>query len=196
MKLPSRYLIAVLTIALFSQACTSSPNTRTAPRTVNDDKSDSLLLVYNPKKADQRIHNFMVDLHKKYGFNGNVLVAKKGKILYENSFGWADYLHRDSLNLSSQFELASISKTMTGTAIMMLVEDGKLRLDQNVKEFFPNFPYEGITVRLLLTHRSGMMNYVYFVDRLWKAAKKNEKKGISNQEVMGLIAEHKPAPYT
>src|SRR5690606_38669554 len=51
------------------------------------------------------------------------------------------------------------------------------------------------TIRMLLSHRSGMMNYVYFVDNLWKSAKKDERKGISNQDVMDLIAEHKPAPY-
>jgi CubicO group peptidase (beta-lactamase class C family) len=78
---------------------------------------------------------------------------------------------------------------------MMLVENGKLKLDQDVKEFFPNFPYDGITVKLLLTHRSGMMNYVYFIDDLWKAQKKNQRIGVTNQEVMKQIAEHKPAPY-
>jgi CubicO group peptidase (beta-lactamase class C family) len=79
---------------------------------------------------------------------------------------------------------------------MMLIEDGKLRLNQNVKEFYPNFPYDSITVELLLTHKSGMMNYVYFVDNLWKSQKKNEHSGITNQEVMQLIAEYKPNPYS
>jgi CubicO group peptidase (beta-lactamase class C family) len=73
----------------------------------------------------------------------------------------------------------------------MLVEEGKLKLDQDVKDFFPNFPYDGITVRLLLTHRSGMMNYVYFTDDIWK----EKMKPMSNSDVMRLIAEHKPNPY-
>lgn len=138
----------------------------------------------------------MQNLHKKRGFNGNVLVAKKGKIIYQNAIGWADYLHRDSLTINSQFELASLTKTMTGTAILQLAEKGKLKLDQTVNDFFPDFPYPGITIRMLLSHRSGMMNYVYFVDGVFKAAKKNESKGISNQDVMKLIAEKKPSPYT
>lgn len=164
-------------------------------RVKEDDKADSLLLVYNPKKEDKWIANFAENLHRKYGFNGNILVAKKGKIIYQGAKGWADYLHRDSLKINSEFELASITKTFTGVAIMQLVEAGKLSLNDNVKKFFPNFPYDGITVKLLLSHRSGMMNYVYFIDDIWRKEKKDMKKGISNQEVMQVIADKKPNPY-
>ena len=153
------------------------------------------ILKYNPKNADKRIDAFMQNLHAHNGFNGNVLVAKKGKILYENAFGWADYIKRDSLRLSSQFELASVSKTMTGTAILMLMERGKLRLDQNVKDFFPNFPYDGITIKLLLTHRSGMMNYVYFTDDIYRKEHRDQRKGLTNAQEMDMIAQYKPAPF-
>ncbi|WP_069659554.1 serine hydrolase domain-containing protein [Arcticibacter eurypsychrophilus] len=187
-----------VTILLFSSLAFSfcSSEKKKEVRTVEDDKSDSLMLVYDPKKGDVKIDEFMQTLHKKRGFNGNVLVAKKGKIIYQNAIGWADYLHRDSLNINSQFELASLTKTMTGTAILILAEKGKLKLDQTVNDFFPEFPYPGITIRMLLSHRSGMMNYVYFVDGVFKAEKKSESKGISNQDVMKLIAEKKPSPYT
>lgn len=165
-------------------------------RKEEDNKSDSLLTVYNPKKEDKFIAEFARNLHKKYGFNGNILVAKKGKIIFEKAIGWADYLHRDSLTIDSQFELASVTKTFTGVAIMQLVEAGKISLDDNVKKFYPNFPYDGITVKLLLSHRSGMMNYVYFIDGIWRKEKRDMKKGVSNKEVMNIIAERKPAPYT
>ena len=164
-------------------------------RTENDDKADSLLLAYDPAKGDKWIADFVYNLHKKYGFNGNMLVAKDGKILYQKAIGWADYLHRDSLKIKSEFELASVTKPFTGTAIMQLVEQGKLSLDDNVKKFYPNFPYEDVTVRLLLTHRSGMMNYVYFIDDIWRKEKRDMKKGVSNQDVMQVIAEKKPNRY-
>lgn len=160
-------------------------------RTPEDDKADSLLIAYNPAKGDKWIADFVYNLHKKYGFNGNMLVAKDGKILYEKAIGWADYLHRDSLKINSEFELASVTKTFTSTAIMQLVEKGKLSLTDDVKKFYPNFPYEGINIKLLLTHRSGMMNYVYFTDGIWK----DKKKPMSNQDVMNLIAEYKPNKY-
>lgn len=187
-------VIISLTI-LGLQSCSSEVKKQPV-RTVKDDQSDSLLLVYDERKADRRIDEFMKKLHRTRNFNGNVLVAKKGKIIYQNSFGWADYLHRDSLKIGSVFELASVTKPMTATAVLMLVEEGKIRLDQEVRDFFPDFPYTGITVRMLLTHRSGMMNYVYFTDNIWKKNRRDERKGITNTDVMKLIAEHKPAPYT
>lgn len=178
------------------QACQSDPSEKRRDKILKKEIPDSVILFYNPKKADKRIDEIVTNLHRKSGFNGNVLVAKNGKIIYERAIGWADHLHRDSLKINSVFELASVSKPFTSTAIMMLVEDGKLKLTQNVKEFYPDFPYDSITVELLLTHKSGMMNYVYFVDDLWKAQKKNERPGITNQDVMKLIAEHQPNPYS
>ncbi|WP_158796544.1 serine hydrolase [Pedobacter sp. L105] len=185
--------VAFLATFLFS-ACSHAEKKLPAPtlvRTPNDDKADEKLLAYNPAKGDKWIAEFVQNLHKKYGFNGNMLVAKDNKILYEKAIGWADYLHRDSLKISSEFELASITKTFTSVAIMQLVEKGKINLTDNVKKFFPNFPYEGITVKLLLSHRSGMMNYVYFTDGIWK----DKKKPMSNMDVMDLIAQYKPARY-
>ncbi|MBM3402806.1 MAG: beta-lactamase family protein [Bacteroidetes bacterium] len=178
------------------QACHSDPSEKRRDKILKKEVPDSVVLFYNPKKADKRIDEIVTNLHRKSGFNGNVLVAKNGKIIYERAIGWADHLHRDSLKINSVFELASVSKPFTSTAIMILVEDGKLKLNQNVKEFYPDFPYDSITVELLLTHKSGVMNYVYFVDDLWKAQKKNERPGITNQDVMKLIAEHKPNPYS
>jgi CubicO group peptidase (beta-lactamase class C family) len=153
------------------------------------------LLAYDPKKGDKRIDEFIKNLHKTRGFNGNILVAKGGKIIYENAIGWADYLHRDSLKISSRFEMASVTKTMTGTAIMMLIERGKLKLTQDVREFFPDFPYEGVTIKLLLTHRSGMMNYVYFVDGVYRKEHRIQKVGLSNADAMAMIAKYKPARF-
>ncbi|MGY3054292.1 CubicO group peptidase (beta-lactamase class C family) [Pedobacter sp. UYEF25] len=197
-----RYLFAVLALSTTIFASCSgkkADETKVAEnnkiRTVEDDKADSILISYNPAKADRWIADFVSTLHKKYGFNGNVLVAKKGKILYQTAIGWADYLHRDSLKINSEFELASITKTFTGTAILQLVEEGKISLNDDVKKFYPNFPYDGITVKLLLSHRSGMMNYVYFIDDIFRKEKRNMKKGVTNKEVMDIIAERKPHPY-
>ena len=190
--------VSFLIISLFVfTSCSSSGNGDNKKGIADNGKpfNTAELLKYDPKKADPKIDAFMQHLHKVSGFNGNVLVAKKGKIIYENAFGWANHLTRDSLKLSSQFELASVTKTMTGTAIMQLWERGKIKLDQNVKDFFPNFPYDGVTIRLLLTHRSGMMNYVYFVDNIYRTQHLNQKKGLTNMEVMDMIAQYKPARF-
>jgi len=153
------------------------------------------LLAYDPSHEDKSIDAVMQELHRTRNFNGNVLVAKHGKIIYEKSIGWANYLRRIPLNINSQFELASLTKTMTSTGILMLIERGKLRLDDTVRKFFPDFPYNGITIRLLLTHRSGLMNYVYFTDDLYRANRWDERKGITNAQEMALIAQYKPRPF-
>ena len=198
MRLVYRGFFFVFLSILFLTSCSSkaSSNNSGTPAAKTPPPLDTkALLAYNPANADQRIDAVMQQLHRTRGFNGNVLVAKHGKIIYENAIGWADYLHRKELNINSQFELASITKTMTGTAILELIEQGKLSLDDDVKKFFPDFPYDGITIRLLLTHRSGMMNYVYFTDDLYRAEHRDERKGISNAQEMALIAQYKPHPF-
>ena len=180
--------------AMVVMSC-ASPEAKQQEVKVNQAKKDSISLLYDPKEANMEIDAFMQNLHKRSGFNGNVLVAKKGKILYQNSFGWADYLLKDSLNLGSQFELASASKPLTGLAVMKLVEEGKLKLEQTVNDFYPNFPYPGITIKQLLSHRSGLPNYVYFSEDVYKAEKRDQKKGMSNQEAMNLLIQHHPNRY-
>lgn len=185
-------LFFLLFIALVGASCSSAEKKR-ARVEQKQHELDSLALVYDPGKADTRLDAFMQRLHSRSGFNGNVLVAKKGKILYQNTFGWADYLMRDSLEITSQFELASVSKPLTATGILKLVEEGKIKLDQTVDEFFPDFPYPDITLKLLLTHRSGLMNYLYFTDKkeIWA----DKRKGMTNAQVMELLAKYKPDKY-
>lgn len=154
-------------------------------------QQDSLLLIYKAQDRDPDIHEFMHRLHSRSGFNGNVLVAKQGKILYQNSFGWANYLLRDSLHLQSQFELASVSKPITALAVLKLMEEGKLSLDQKIEDFFPKFPNKDITIKHLLTHTSGLGNYIYFTDLEWK----DKSKGMSNKDVLEMFYNLKPAPY-
>ena len=192
---PAAFLIFLTSCSSKENDHTNNDHTNKATSIVTKPFDPKTLLAYNPKNEDKGIDAVMQQLHKTRGFNGNVLVAKHGKIIYEKAIGWADYLHRDSLKIGSQFELASVTKTMTSTAILMLIERGKLKLDDSVKEFFPDFPYSGITIRLLLTHRSGLMNYVYFTDDLYRANHLDERKGITNADEMALIAMYKPRPF-
>ncbi len=198
MSLLKQCLLTFTISMLFLSAC-SSGSDKGSSLSGSPEKSKPLdikaLLSYNPKKGDKRIDEFIKNLHKTRGFNGNILVAKHGKIIYENAIGWADYLHRDSLKIGSRFELASITKTMTRTAILQLWEKGKIKLDQDVRDFYPDFPYAGVTIRLLLTHRSGMMNYVYFVDDIYRKEHRIQKIGLSNQDAMAMIAKYKPARF-
>lgn len=196
MNLTYKSVLPVLSLMLLITSCSSGPAAGNDVEAAQKKPFDTQhFLKYDPKKADKQIDAFMKHLHQVSGFNGNVLVAKKGKIIYENSFGWANYPNMDSLKLDSQFELASISKTMTATAILQLMERGKLRLDQDVRDFYPNFPYPGVTIRMLLTHRSGLPNYVYSIDDVFRKEHRNQKKGVTNAQMMDLLAQYKPARY-
>jgi CubicO group peptidase (beta-lactamase class C family) len=124
------------------------------------------------------------------GFNGNVLIVQKGKILYQNSFGYAHIKQKDTLNSHSRFQLASLSKPFTAVAILKLIQEGRVSLDDSVQRFFPEFPYHGVKVDMLLSHRSGLPNYIYsFPDSV-----RHGKKYPSNLEVIDWYAKVIPTP--
>ncbi|MGV8877453.1 MAG: serine hydrolase domain-containing protein [Sphingobacteriaceae bacterium] len=150
------------------------------------------MVSYDSKNGDKEIDAFFQNLHRKRGFNGNALVAKNGKIIYQISVGWADYLYKDSLNIDSRFQLASVSKPLTATAVMMLYDNKKIKLEDDIRKYIPEFPNEGITIQMLLTHRSGLNNYQYFCDEVWK----DKKKAIYNDDVIKLYAQYNPNPYS
>ncbi len=186
-----KILIISLIAGLVSCSSPAAKQKKIEQKQQKQQEKDSIALVYNPADADPEIDAFMQNLHRKSAFNGNVLIAKKGKIIYQNTFGWADYLHKDSLKITSKFELASVSKPLTALGILKLVEEEKLRLDQTVNNFFPDFPYPDITIQMLLSHRSGLPNYIYFSEDAWK----DRTKAMSNMDAMDLLIEHKPMRY-
>ncbi|MBL7757314.1 MAG: beta-lactamase family protein, partial [Chitinophagaceae bacterium] len=84
------------------------------------------------------------------GFSGGMLVAKNGEIVYEDYQGFADSRKRIAITDSTSFHIASTTKTFTGVAILHLVQQGKLSLEDSIQHFFPGLPYPGITVKMLL----------------------------------------------
>jgi CubicO group peptidase (beta-lactamase class C family) len=120
-------------------------------------------------------------------FNGSVLVAKNGVILYERYKGFK-YPERkkDSLNLHTAFHLASVSKTFTAMAILKLWQEGKLDIHDPVSKYLIGFPFPTTTLQMLLSHRSGLFNYVHFMDRSnW-----DKRKFLTNADVLAYIIAH------
>ena len=105
------------------------------------------------------IDSLMTRLHRDEGFDGNVLIADKGRIIYEKSFGYANAERKIPLTENSIFNLASISKVFTAVATMILVEQGKLKMTDSLRHYFPDLPYPGITIFNLLTHTSGLQDF-------------------------------------
>ena len=109
-------------------------------------------------------------------------------MIYENAFGYADLKEKTPLNIESTFQLASITKQFTAMAIMMLHDEGKLNFTDTLQRFFPRFPYHNITIRQLLTHRSGLPEYMSFAKRYWK----NKKHLMNNDDVMDMLITKHP----
>jgi CubicO group peptidase (beta-lactamase class C family) len=116
------------------------------------------------EEKSKRLDTLFQKKSKSQGFNGAVLVAQKGVIIYENAFGYSDIRKKSPLTLNSGFQLASISKTFTGAGILLLIQEGELTLDDSIQKFIPEFPYHNIHIEDLLSHRSGLPNYLYAFD--------------------------------
>jgi CubicO group peptidase (beta-lactamase class C family) len=127
----------------------------------------------------------------KRGFNGQILIAKNGTVVYEKTVGFADMRTKDSLDSKTPMHIASISKTFTGMAILHLMEQGSLKLDDTLGKFFPAFPYQGITVKMLLSHRSGLPNYLHYLSEI-----KAKDTCYTNQDVLTSLYSIKPNPET
>ena len=115
-----------------------------------------------------KLDKYLTKKYEKGQLNGNVLISKKGKILYQKSFGISKIDPIDSLEPNSVFRLASVSKQFTAMGVMILKEQGKLTYGQNIKDFIPGLPYDGITIRHLLNHTSGLPDYIDFMEKNWK----------------------------
>ncbi|MBA3663152.1 MAG: beta-lactamase family protein [Bacteroidetes bacterium] len=94
-------------------------------------------------------------------FNGSILVARSGAILYQKTIGFCNKENSCQLSDSSMFQLASVSKVITATAVLMLYERGQVDLDKPLAHYFPDFSYSEVTIKQLLSHRSGLPNYIY-----------------------------------
>ncbi|WP_240453307.1 MULTISPECIES: serine hydrolase [unclassified Flavobacterium] len=118
------------------------------------------------------------------GFWGQFLVAKNGEIIYEDYQGYSNYQTKDKINDSTPMHVASVGKVFTGVTVLRLINNKKIALDQKVNTILPDFPYDDITVRLLLNHRSGLPYYGHFTakNNIW-----DTKKTITNKDVLELL---------
>ncbi|MFD2920804.1 serine hydrolase [Terrimonas rubra] len=124
-------------------------------------------------------------------FNGACLVAVGGNIVYERYVGYRDLRKKDSITDTTSFHLASTSKPLTGTAVLQLVQQNKLSLNDTLGKFFPGFPYPNISVFMLLTHRSGLPDYVHFMG---DSKKWDIKTMVTNDLMLQFLYDQQPKP--
>lgn len=137
------------------------------------------------------IDNFYKKYWPKNDLSGGFLVAKNGQILYERYNGFSNRSNKTLINKSTPIHIASVSKVMTAALVLKLIERGELELEQKVNTILPEFPYDDITIKMLLNHRSGLPNYAYFSDdrKIW------DRSMLTNRDILSLLAKHKFGLY-
>ncbi len=148
------------------------------------------------------------------GFSGQILIAKNGEVILEDYKGYSNFSDKTAIIPETPIHLASISKTFTGMAALKLWEQDKLDLKATVTKYFANFPYKEVTIEQLLSHRSGLPDYTYFMEpNKYKTVKVKNKRGrwvkklklikaetpfrqglYNNQDVLDYMVTKRPAP--
>ena len=120
----------------------------------------------NTTKADKI--DELVSRYAEYGkFDGAILVAEEGKVIYQKAFGWANREWDIPNQTDTKFRIASMTKQFTAMLIMQLVAEKQLTLTEPITTYLPEYPKESgnkINIHHLLTHTAGIPNYTSFDD--------------------------------
>lgn len=135
------------------------------------------------------LDSFMTAQAKINHFNGNVLVAHEGDVIYKKSFGYRNYDTKELLDENTVFEIASVSKQFTAAGILLLIEKGKLKFTDTLRQFFPELPYPNVTIKDLITHTSGLPNYMIEMIKKW-----DHSNIAFNDDLIKFLAKEKIPP--
>jgi CubicO group peptidase (beta-lactamase class C family) len=138
------------------------------------------------KNESSQLRQFIIGQHDYFHFNGNIVVVKNAAVICQLALGYSDYNRKTLLNDSSIFELASLSKQFTAMGIMICKERGLLDYNDNIRKFFPQLPYDNITVRNLLTHTSGLPSYEDQFKTHW-----DHRKIAFNKDIVDMLEQRK-----
>lgn len=109
-----------------------------------------------------KLSTIMQTYHNYNMFDGAVLVAEDGKVVYKGAFGLANREWNISNKTDTKFMIGSVSKPITATLMLVQVQKGLISLNKTIADYLPEFkgkPAAGITIKQLLSHTSGMPNY-------------------------------------
>lgn len=193
------FTILLFFIILFIVIYTASPSStrqKTQAKCAISKKSfhsiEKYVIIKQTFEIRKKLHNFFKKQFRWRNFGGAVLVSYKGQIIYKDAFGYSNIKLKTPITTQTAFQIGSVSKQFTAIAVLQLISQGKLSLDQDVTTIYPNFPYTGITIRMLLTHRSGLPNYIYELEN--SSIKKD--KLLNNQQVIEFMTNLHEKPYS
>ena len=192
-----RYILLAFFIP-FLISCSSKNEVEYTPEEVEQWPSvnaDSIFIDLDANdiyKKKSQVDNAFIKLKKRTTFNGTVLFAEKGRIVLEKSYGVSNLRTRKGeLHNDDVYQLSSVSKMFTAEAIMILRSRGIIDYDVDIKNYIPEFPYDGVTTRMLLTHRSGLSRYESLADNNWP----DKRKPFTNDDMIDYYVKYKPDPY-
>lgn len=185
--------ILSLLMAVLLAGCFATTDKRIVDKAKEGTVPAGLLESSSLSKADlDKYYNVTQSFYDLYlkpsGFNGAMLVAKNGQVVFEKYSGFKHLKgQKDSIDANTPFHLASVSKTFTGMAVLKLWEDGKLDINNEVSAYLTGFNYPGVTVKTLLNHRSGLPNYVHVMEEKgW-----DRKVAVTNEDVLNFMITRK-----
>ncbi len=180
------YVFLFLVIFLSGVSQNKKGNYLFNPSPIHSSSHAGYFSIFYSEEEIEYLDNRITHLLIEQNFNGNVLIARYGTMIYERSFGFSHFNRAEPMNIETTFQLASISKTFTGTAILLLQQEGLLNVNDSVKQHIPEFPYDNITIRHLLNHTSGLQNYMWLVERFWRRGSLP-----NNEDVLQLFINHR-----
>lgn len=134
------------------------------------------------------LDSLFTTMHERGQFNGNVLIAQNGKVIYQNCLGYADREKQIPLKENTLFNTGSVSKIFTAIAIQQLEEKKLLKLEDPVEKHLSGFPYPEITIHHLLIHAGGLPEDSQLLQNmLW-----DRSQIATNKEVMEALYTQKP----
>ncbi|MDQ3111403.1 MAG: beta-lactamase family protein [Bacteroidota bacterium] len=186
-----RYFYFLLFAIILFSSCQAPEEKPSVPAI---DSTPIIFSQINGALKEQQLDTFFGHRFVEGKFSGCILVAQKGIVLYKKAFGWADHEKKDSLSVTSSFQLASVSKQFTAAAIMLLHQEGKLDYDDTIGKYIPGFFYHGITIRELLTHRAGLDKYTNICDNYYRE-KGCEPSAFTNDSAIAIMSLLRVRPF-
>jgi CubicO group peptidase (beta-lactamase class C family) len=149
----------------------------------------------HPDSAVERLDRILEAAASPGGPGAAILVVKNGRVVYERGRGVTDLRTLRPIDGKTNFRLASVTKAFTAAAVMLLVRDGKLGIEDRLTSVFPEFPDYGreIRIRHLLTHTSGLPDYESLM--MPPAGAAGAGPQISDIEVLGLLERQKAGKF-
>lgn len=145
-------------------------------------------LIFNPaafsQNIESKIDNLVNEKFKPNGPGAVFLVAKKGKVIYKKAFGMANLELNVKMKAEFIFEIGSMTKQFTAVSVLLLAQEGKLNLNDEITKFIPDYPMNGnvITIHHLLTHTSGIKDFTSM-----KAIKNIAREDLSPKELVDFF---------